>query len=495
MSITLLSIFAALVPLAPADSALWTVADQSYDNPAVRQWMLSGSYTEGHAGYVSDRRNAGIDPRQGNGSHQWQLEAGTYLKHGTSTLWGNALYANGKERNIRWNETSDVSLLYPYLTADSLGGNLKLERYAFSGGYADHRGRWAWGGQLGYSAGLYYRSIDPRPRNVTGMLSISAGAGYQAFGDYYTAVSLGYQKYKQSNSIDFKNEMGSEKIYHLTGMGMHYHRFAGVGKSANYNGHSWSAGFNLYPCSGRGFAFTVDYQYFSFRKILTDLNKLPLATASTGRIGAQASWLQPGRESSWGANVTFMSSRKRGKENIFGDASSNIYPQIGSLQMYCADTLAVSISGIWQYQRGGTVLWLKPEANLYETNETYAKPARQLLLDRLRYGLTAHLSFPLGTGWRFSAEASGQWNSPMRSHSTLSKAQVEDDGALAVLGAIEEHRYNVLRRSHGGYNVNLRMEHALSKRIRIYFSGDYTRTLYRLDCGGNLYHGVIGVCF
>lgn len=36
-------------------------------------------------------------------------------------------------KNLKWNETTDWELLYPYLLADLVGGDLSKEIYSFTG--------------------------------------------------------------------------------------------------------------------------------------------------------------------------------------------------------------------------------------------------------------------------------------------------------------------------------------------------------------------------
>ncbi len=55
-----------------------------------------------------------------------------------SATWADARYVRGNRRNVCWNSTADYLLLYPCITADSAGGNLSTEEYAFGGGYV-HR--------------------------------------------------------------------------------------------------------------------------------------------------------------------------------------------------------------------------------------------------------------------------------------------------------------------------------------------------------------------
>ena len=44
-----------------------------------------------------------------------------------SVVWADARYVRGNRRNVRWNSTADYLLLYPYVVADSVGGDLTTE--------------------------------------------------------------------------------------------------------------------------------------------------------------------------------------------------------------------------------------------------------------------------------------------------------------------------------------------------------------------------------
>ncbi|MDE7508527.1 MAG: hypothetical protein K2M62_00225, partial [Muribaculaceae bacterium] len=233
--------------IADNNSGLWQIASLSYRNPAVNQWRMSKSLTTVGGAYSSraDRNNP--DPRDGTGDYDLQFKATTYTKYRTSTLWGEASYTNGKTSDAVWNETADRELLYPYLLADSIGGDLHHETYNFAGGYADHAGRWAWGAAISYVARQEYRAVDPRPRNVTGRLLLNAGAMLRVFRDYHVGLGLEMMKYNQSNEVTFKSEMGIDKIFHLTGLGSHYNRFAGEGLSTYYDGYRFALDMTLYP--------------------------------------------------------------------------------------------------------------------------------------------------------------------------------------------------------------------------------------------------------
>lgn len=408
--------------LNPADSAMWQMSSPAYENPAVKQWAMRRSVSDIGLGWTSDRQSRAVDPQLGSGERHWAFEADTYLKYKSSTLWGDASYSNGKRFDVRFNETSDPELVYPYFTADTVGGDLQCERYRFGGGYADHRERWAWGASLHYEAGLYYRSVDPRPRNVTGRLDISVGASYRLFGDYQAGLSVSYRKYKQTNDIDFKNQMGVEKIYHLTGLGNHYSRFTGMGQDAYFNGHRWGLTVNLFPESASGFTATANMSRFSFTKILTELNKLPLADCRHYELTAQIGWLHPGERNDWALTLDGYAHRRHGYENRFGDAASNIYPLTGRDWMYADNAQSLKFTALWQsHTPAGFLGWIRPSIAYRHRCESYAKPATQCKDDNLTATLDALASLPCRE-WRLTASAAGAIDSDWKTAGATLKA-------------------------------------------------------------------------
>lgn len=463
----------ALTAALPGDSVMWQMSDAAYANPALKQWMLPGSYSAGGVQWADTAMTRAIDPRLGSGERAFSANAGTYLKHKSSTLWGSASYANGRQYGLRWNETSDATLLWPYLTADSVGGNMRLERYAFSGGYADNSGRWAWGIAGGYAAGLYYRNVDPRPRNVTGRLDITAGASYSVSSAYDLALSAGWSKYKQSNSVQFMSEMGEDRIYHLTGPVMHYRRFDGQGKSASYNGHFTRASLSLFRRSGDGLSATADWQRFTFTKILVDLNRLPLARMADNSLGAQIAWKHPGLTDGWAVTVSARMRMRRGTENIFGDPAGSVYPQIGSVQRYRLDSYDIRLSGLWQYHPGsGLRIWVKPEAALSLSDERYLSPLQKNRINAVRGGAEARISMPLGTPWRLWVHAKGAYTAPFGCELLVSNAGDTTPGLLRV----QRQAHEVYSHSSAAFGAGAGLIRSLSRRLALQLALDWSQS-------------------
>lgn len=279
----------------------------------------------------------------GKGTGVVGFDAGTYMHLGKATVTGFASYDNGKIFDMQGSETSDAALLYPYLTADERGGDLSHERYAFGGSYSSAiDSHWLYGAELSYQAVQDYRRRDPRPKNTTGTLVAKVSGGYR-LSRYDIGIAVGASKYKQTNSIIFMSELGEDKIYHTTGLGTHYNRFAGQGKTSAYNGTGVDVSLGLTPRVGGVFA-NVAYRHFSFRKQLTDLNNLPLAKADDNTIGLEAGW----QTDAWVLKGEFSHLRRDGYENIFGDPSGQVYPQIASVKGYSRKNMYAGASALWR---------------------------------------------------------------------------------------------------------------------------------------------------
>lgn len=483
-----LLILAIASAMMPQDSALWRLSEPAYENPAIKQWMYGAGHSGIGAGYLSNRADKPVDLQLGTGERSWYIGAETYLKYRTSTLWGDASYTNGTQLNRNWNETSDLAVIYPYVTADSIGGDMKMERYRFAGGYADHTADWAWGASLSYDAGLYYRNVDPRPRNVTGLLDVSAGGARRVTGDYFAGVALGYSKYKQSCDIEFKNEMGVEKIYHLTGLGTQYQRFAGTGDAYYYDGTRLGVSVNLYPSSGRGLMLTANLSRFTFDKVLKDLNKLPLNHAWHNAIALNAAYVAQ----SWDIAVDFTAYRRHGYENIFGDAASGIYPQIAELDTYADNGRQWSLSGVWQRGFGESLLWVKPAVGYSHRSEVYISPRRHILINKVVPSLEAMYSFPFAASWRMSVKAGADYSRPVESKIRLDDAATQEPQGLI---AMVRYRYAYESRDNLTLRGHLTLQHSINSRFGIALSVDYARTNYGLSTHRNVITSSLSLIF
>lgn len=357
-------------------AGIWKVAAPLYANPALNQWRMNEGYSAVDVAWNGrhDGKTGAVNPFEGKSANAFSGGAETYTKYRNSTLSGRARYSNGRRNDVRWCETSSPELIYPYFSADSIGGDFHSETYSFGGSYADHYGRWGWGGSLAYDAILEYRDIDPRPKNVSGILDAALAVAYRAFGNYWASIGVDFRRYTQSNDIEFKSEMGVDKIFHLTGGNNHYSRFGGSGLESHFRGYRYGFDAALCPENGSGAFARVHVSRFTFDKILTELNKLPLAGVGENSLEATAGYMKPTGQLFWGAAASFSTLRRHGHENIFGDPAGNVYPQIASLDMYGrnASDAVLTLAGGFHCGIHRLMLTLRPRYRY--SSEVYVSP-------------------------------------------------------------------------------------------------------------------------
>lgn len=391
-----------------AEAAATSFIAAPYSSPALRQFRLPFSYGTVEAGWRGDYASYALDPQQGSGAQMGYFAATAEAKSGTSTLWGNASYHNGIIRDVRLNESADLALVYPYVTADEVGGDLRGERYSFGGGYSDRRGRWAWGVGLAYTAGLYYRDVDPRPRITTGLLDIDGGIALRLRGDYYVGLAAAYRKYRQTCDLTFMSELGHAKVFHLTGLGNRYERFTGVGYSNYYYGHRCLSRLSLLPVRRNGLTLDAELSRFTFDHILKDLNRLPMASVWHNELRLTAAWQHTTAATAWGLRGQVAAYRRHGSEHLFGDATTGTYPQIGSLEMYADNLREVAAAAFYEHTCRRLIWSVTPRWSYSHRSQLYASPAAESKLIANDAALTLAAATLTGGGrWYCRMEATG----------------------------------------------------------------------------------------
>ena len=470
---------------------LWHSAAEVFDNVAIDQWRMPLSLTTINAGYNNRSDNRAVDPQRGKSEYFWDGGATTYTRYRSSTLSGSARYHNGRRRDVRWCESADIDIIYPYLMADSVGGDIKSETYEFSGEYADHKGKLSWGASLAYRATLEYRDVDPRPRNVSGTLDASVALGYNIASDYHTAIDIDFRRYTQSNDMEFMSEMGVDKIFHLTGPLQHYVRFGGTGLSTHYQGYRYGVGLALYPSSGHGAFARVHASRFHFDNILSDFNKLPLARAYNVSFEASAGWLNPGENFFWAGKASISTERRHGRENIFGDASSNIYPHIASIDMFARNMTTVKASWTGGFQCTDTRISLTIAPYYEYSSWLYLNPRSMSRTKALVPDIQLQCLSITSAQWLFTASAGAKFYHPfgcIKSYSTVDKE-------LSQLLGIEQQRYKLASGNQQHYNVDISATYKLSKRMALGLTATYTRSDYTGDLHSNTFQAGINLIF
>lgn len=217
-----------------------------FDNPASQVYRYNTSLTQIGLSGVYNQQQEAVVMQQGRGNRFAAFDADSYVKQNGNTVWGSAGYRVGRTMHTVWNENADYELLYPYVWADSVGGNLNSERYTFTGGYGRQFGRVAWGIYADYRAEIEYRKTDPRPRNVVSDLNLSTGAMLALGRRYLVGLSADLQIYRQESSMRFCG-VGRPKDVPNVGTGdVQYPVFRRWGQPvALFKGRGYGVGVNL----------------------------------------------------------------------------------------------------------------------------------------------------------------------------------------------------------------------------------------------------------
>lgn len=442
----------------------------AWRNPAILQFKRNYSFSEVRLSFNHDKQSQPVDVRRGNGHSTWAFDADSYMKYKSSTLWGHALYRNSRTFHVTWNETSDLDMVYPYVQADSIGGKFNNETYGFMGGYADFNGRLAWGGSISYQAGLNYRNVDPRPRNVTANLAASAGLALALPCRYLVGASVNFQKYKQTNDIAFYSELGHDKVYHLTGFANDYARFAGTGQATYYNGYLYGAELNFHHIANRGFSAAVAANRFSFDNILTEFNKLPLCHVAHTSLEAEAAW----QSADWGVAAQVNASRRVGTENVFGDPAGNVYMQIGSLDQFHENRVCITAKGVWQHSWQRFYIGVQPSLAYSHLNVIYASPASLEQINTLTSGALVRGAFRPNSATRLQLTVNAGRQSPLSDKWLVASSNKELSSLLAAVYATHQ----VLSGGCTAVTTSVHASRAISSRYAVQAGISWRHTAY-----------------
>ena len=351
-----------------------------FQNPAMQSFHYQHSLNTLNVGY--DYRHATTPKRweEGDGHSRVFADVDAYLHKGKATLWGNAYYVNGSTRNVRYNETTDFDLLYPYLMADTVGGKTQQEFYHFMGGFSYPLGKkWTIGAEGEYTAKMEYRTRDPRPKNLTGDLRAKVGVSYLLGVLHSLGAAVTARKYKQTNELKLYNEVSVPTIYHLTGLGNDYYRFRGVNTSTYYKGYGVGGMLTYSQKDQKGWFAQAEYEYTNIDKIISTLNELPMATLESTRFHVTVGYLMNDEHLYYGANLNGEFYRKDGTENIFGTAQDNIYPLIASAGLYSSLQDRIGMEAFYQSVYSNKSAWGgKWKLAYMGFSEKYQEPYRRL---------------------------------------------------------------------------------------------------------------------
>ena len=403
-------------------------------NPALHGIAFTSSFSQLYLKAENMKQSKAFEVEKGNGFFSQEADVQSFLRlSGKTAVWGSAGYLTGKQKNIRWNSTSDFDLLKPYVLADSVGGDTRQERYHFAGGYATQLNHWLLGAEMLFRASQEYRDVDPRMRGVVNDLTIRLGTAYNAAG-YHWAIGFQGNIYKQTNSVVFYRELGVVPEYQMTGLGTEYARFSGDKRTLYYKGEGKKLLLDVTPSEEKGIYGHIEAGENRYRRVLAELNSMPLTDMYVNSLNTILGW----KNEAWTIDARFDYAERLGDEHIAGTSASTYFPTIGRRTMYKNHLLNTSLGAM--FNRKGCVDWtISAHGGYLLDHERYVYPERRMEYSRFYGQLAAELFFNpterLTVQWRLNtayyANADKRLLLPYSDMRPSAIGKIEDEFAFA----------------------------------------------------------------
>ncbi|GJH40700.1 hypothetical protein RCZ04_12500 [Capnocytophaga sp. HP1101] len=418
------------------------------------------------------------------GHRAFSVKASSYFPcDSTRTLWGDASYKNRDLKHIRWNESVDANLLYPYFTADTIGGDLHSEQYAFKGGFAKQWHRLHWGITIDYQAELASRDKDPRPKDITSNLRLRSGFLWRV-GEWQTGVYGAFQKYTQSNELKFFNELGMPSVYHLNGLGYYNHLLKGTKLRAFYEGYAYGGGMTI---SRKGNLFlTGDYQQLRIEKYMTEDNGVIAATLTNSTLNAELTKLFSCAHYHYGLKLGYYQQSKKGVEPILSGRNSNWTEVIARNKNYTFKNERYELGALFSWDKGG-LYRIAPYVSYETYREDYTLVRSFQHFDYANAGMAMSVTTCLGR------KSIGQAGLQYRYRKTLSESYLlRNDSDEVALSEMLAHNARFLASDYQRFGVNLQYHYQLSSSLSYFvgfnseievFTGQKTNTFYQFSLG------------
>ncbi len=234
-------------------SSQWLSLQRLHDDinsvqPASNKALFANRFLHARAG-AQLLNTSYISPiEEGSSILSYGLSFEGYQKLGSSVVWGQATYSDEWRDDVQFNNAADYYFLYPYLIADSIGGERKLETYTLQGGWQQHFNTLTFGIEAQYRAAINNGTSDPRPLNTVSDFNIKAGAS-KAMLNHQLGAFAKYGSYNQKLEVNSLAEKRNDYIYLLRGFGLQQNRLSGpmASYSNNYFGNTLGAGLTFLP--------------------------------------------------------------------------------------------------------------------------------------------------------------------------------------------------------------------------------------------------------
>ncbi len=369
-------------------SPMTTLTEEYYSSPSLKSYERPNSFSKLETNYLYAKQDLFLR-QEGSGNQGFRVVANSYLKNNAkSTLWGEAYYLNQKVNNVSYNETNDYALIFPYVMADTIGGNLFSETYFFGGGFAKQLKTVEYGFYASFKGLQSYRDKDPRPKNISSDIDVKLSISSHLQQNYVASLDLNVRKYNQKNELAFASELGAPLIFHDAGLGAYNTLLAGNRMSASYIGNSIGGQFNLIPVTKNGFMAQLSYNQFNFDKLLSGII-YPISEAKDEKIKAVFGYSKTNHRRSFVVKLQATHTQRDGTEAKFNNKGSDVSMEKISEDIRFVSTQKMVNTEVLYGQTSTTFDWyLRGNIRLYEDEQRYISPNRELAYSNLQSVIT-----------------------------------------------------------------------------------------------------------
>ncbi|MGN0028572.1 MAG: DUF6850 family outer membrane beta-barrel protein [Marinilabiliaceae bacterium] len=270
---------------------------------------------------ATGRMDGDYIPVLGNSFDDVSVLANGYMGGDGDVLYGKAGFTTGGHRGIGWNTLRSPETYWPYIVADSTGGNMGYETYNLMVAYSFGLGGNVDLGISGeYTGDFAYRKTDPRIEDITTWLLAKVGASYRTDGHHRLSLDVEYQFHRQHSEVKHFRSGQFAGFFTEYGFGMFDYVHSSIFNSTKdlQLQHSYGTALQYSSSPQRPFRANGRVAYdLDVMKTEENTYKLNLYRALTSRVAIDMSALW--NSDSWGAELigqAAIASRK-GREYIF----------------------------------------------------------------------------------------------------------------------------------------------------------------------------------
>ena len=270
----------------------------------------------------------------------------------------------------------------------------------------------------------------------------------------------------------------------MLGLGMDYVRFAGTQTSTRYTGEGIGGSIDLLPVSNdgenNGFSASLRADYFHLTKELSSTNYTPINEIKNVDVSLETAWTRRNREWEYGVHLLAALQQRTGVENIFGEPSGSIYPQISSVDQFKNTTLKAGLKGMVGQNLTANRHWgwtLLPTVGYWQTKPEYKGNGRYVEIASASGGLEAQSLWKVSK-MLLSASVAGGYTSNVKSEYSLTGLNSKESVGSTLLSNID-----YLSDDHASIALKLRGDYILSDRYAVFLSANWLHQEYN-KCGG-----------